>query len=39
MTESDNNSFDALRKAVEQGNDAQREYMKKSDFGPAGCDA
>jgi AbrB family looped-hinge helix DNA binding protein len=29
MSESDSNSFDALRKAVEQGNEAQREFMKK----------
>jgi AbrB family looped-hinge helix DNA binding protein len=29
MVENDNNSFDALRKAVEQGNEAQREFMKK----------
>ena len=29
MTENDSGSFDALRKAVEQGNEAQREFMKK----------
>jgi|SRR5687768_1657359 hypothetical protein len=29
MTENDKHSFDALKKAVEQGNEAQKEFMKK----------